>query len=318
MKIKAKYLLPVLSILGFIFASYTVVSSNQPMPVSEAVVKPATAPFKTYIAGSGLVEAQTRNIAVGTPLSGIVTQLPVKVGENVKAGALLFALDDREATAELAVKRADLEQARAQLQIAQAGLQDAQSLRRLAAAVTDKRAISSEELLRRGNAESVAKAQLAGAVATVAQAEAAVAGAQTTLERLRVRAPVDGQVLQVNIRPGEFAQAGGQNTDLLVLGNLEQLHVRVDIDENDAWRFDPRGKAVAYLRGNRDFKVALQLAYVEPFVVPKKSLTGDSSERVDTRVLQVLYSFDRKLLPVYVGQQMDVFIEAQNGEGASL
>jgi HlyD family secretion protein len=46
-------------------------------------------------------------------------------------------------------------------------------------------------------------------------------------------------------------------------------------------------------------------------VVPKKSLTGDSSERVDTRVLQLLYSFDPKSLKnVYVGQQMDVFIEA--------
>jgi len=44
--------------------------------------------------------------------------------------------------------------------------------------------------------------------------------------------------------------------------------------------------------------------------VPKRSLTGDSTERVDTRVLQVLYRFDRGDLPVYVGQQMDVFVEA--------
>ena len=49
---------------------------------------------------------------------------------------------------------------------------------------------------------------------------------------------------------------------------------------------------------------------VEPYVVPKKSLTGESTERVDTRVLQVLYSFSTDDLPVYVGQQMDVFIEA--------
>jgi hypothetical protein len=90
------------------------------------------------------------------------------------------------------------------------------------------------------------------------------------------------------------------------------VHVRVDIDENDAWRFNKNSKAVAYLRGNRDFKVDLSLAYVEPYVVPKKSLTGDSNERVDTRVLQALYRFDRKQLPIYVGQQMDVFIEAQD------
>ena len=56
---------------------------------------------------------------------------------------------------------------------------------------------------------------------------------------------------------------------------------------------------------------------VEPFVVPKKSLTGDNSERVDTRVLQVIYECDpapdgaaddaRRL---FVGQQVDVSIEA--------
>ena len=49
----------------------------------------------------------------------------------------------------------------------------------------------------------------------------------------------------------------------------------------------------------------------EPYVVPKKSLTGGSTERVDTRVLQALYSFDHGQLPAYVGQQVDVFIEAK-------
>ena len=48
---------------------------------------------------------------------------------------------------------------------------------------------------------------------------------------------------------------------------------------------------MAYLRGNRDFKAELTFAYVEPYVIPKHSLTGGSTERVDTRVLQVVYSF---------------------------
>jgi hypothetical protein len=49
---------------------------------------------------------------------------------------------------------------------------------------------------------------------------------------------------------------------------------------------------------------------VEPYVVPKRSLTGESTERVDTRVLQVLYRFDPAAMKVYVGQQVDVFVEA--------
>ena len=48
----------------------------------------------------------------------------------------------------------------------------------------------------------------------------------------------------------------------------------------------------------------------EPYVVPKQSLTGDSTERVDTRVLQVIFSFTRGELPIFVGQQMDVFVDA--------
>ncbi|MDI1276088.1 HlyD family efflux transporter periplasmic adaptor subunit [Methylobacter sp.] len=316
---QVKYTLPILAAVGFLFAAYTVVNSNKPIPVAPAVAPPASAPFKSFIAGAGIVEAKSQNIAIGTPLSGIVKTLAVKVGDKVKAGAPLFYLDDRDTRAELAVKHADLAKAQAGINEANASLKDTQSLSNLAEAVTDRRAISSEELLRRRNALLINAAKLDSAKALVQQAEAALATTQTTLARLVVQAPVDGEVLQVNIRPGEFAQAGALTTPLLVLGNMDQLHVRVDIDENDAWRFDKNSKAVAFLRGNRNFKTDLIPAYVEPYVVPKKSLTGDSTEQVDTRVLQALYSFDRSQLPVYVGQQMDVFIEAKDyaGDGGS-
>ncbi|MFZ2171858.1 MAG: HlyD family efflux transporter periplasmic adaptor subunit [Methylococcaceae bacterium] len=307
-----KYTLPLLAVAGFLFAAYTVINSNQPVPVAKAVIEPASAPFKVFIAGAGIVEAQSRNIDIGTPLPEIVKTVAVKVGVKVRAGAPLFYLDDRDTRAVLAIKLADLVKAKADVTVAKATFTDAKSLSDLAEAVKDRRAISTEELLRRRNAMLIAKARLESAQALVKQAEASVADTETTLSRLVVCAPIAGEVLQVNIRPGEFAQAGFLNTPLLVLGNLDQLHVRVDIDENDAWRFNKKSKAVAFLRGNRSFKVDLRLAYVEPYIVPKKSLTGDSNERVDTRVLQALYRFDRKQLPIYVGQQMDVFIEAQN------
>jgi RND family efflux transporter MFP subunit len=305
-----KYTLPLLAVAGIAFAIFTVINSNQPTPIASAVTEPASAPFKTFIAGAGIVEAQSQNIAIGTPLPGIIKIVTVSVGDKIKKGNPLFYMDDRETRATLAIKQADLSKAKAEVEIAKATFNDSKSLSDMAEAVIDRRAISAEELLRRHNAMLITKARLESSLALVQQAEANVAETQTTLKRLVILAPVDGDVLQVNIRPGEFAQAGSLNTPLLVIGNLEQVHVRVDIDENDAWRFDKKNKAVAFLRGNRNFSVNLQLEYVEPYVVPKKSLTGDSSERVDTRVLQALYSFDRKQLPIYVGQQMDVFIEA--------
>ncbi len=308
--IKFNYKLPLLATVGLGFAIFTVINSNKPTPIAPAVTEPASAPYKSFIAGSGIVEAQSRNIEIGTPLPGIVKTLNVKVGDKVKAGAALFSIDDRDTRATLAIKQADLTKAKADLLIAKATLEDARTLNNLATAVTDRRAISAEELLKRHNTVSIAQARVESAHAFIQQAEANLADTQTTLNRLTILAPVAGDVLQVNIRPGEFAQAGSVNPALLMLGNLDQVHVRVDIDENDAWRFDKTRKAVAFLRGNRSFEVNLELAYVEPYVIPKKSLTGDSNERVDTRVLQALYRFDRKQLPIFVGQQMDVFIEA--------
>ena len=305
-----KITLPLLALAGLGFGIYSVVNGNKPVPVAPAVVEPAQAPFKTYIAGAGIIESKNRNVVIGAALPGIVKSLNVKVGDRVKTGAVLFTIDDRDAQANLTMKRADLELARAAVDEATASLADVEVLRKLAESVTDRRAISTEELERRRNAVLIAKARLDSAKARVLQAQSQVEAVETTLERLNVRAPMDGEILQVNIRPGEFAMAGPTSTPMLVMGNLDQLHVRVDIDENDAWRFHPNGKAVAYLRGNRDFSTPLTLAYVEPYVVPKRSLTGDSTERVDMRVLQALYQFDRKKLNAFVGQQVDVFIEA--------
>ena len=61
--------------------------------------------------------------------------------------------------------------------------------------------------------------------------------------------------------------------------------------------FEPEAPAVASIRGNPQFKTDLAFEYVEAYVVPKRSLTGDSTERVDTRVMQVVYSFKRGMLP---------------------
>ena len=115
--------------------------------------------------------------------------------------------------------------------------------------------------------------------------------------------------MQVNVRPGEFVGAPPSQA-LMVLGHSAKLHVRVDVDEHDIPRFRKDTPAVASPRGSPDVKYPLKFVRVEPFVVPKKSLTGDTTERMDTRVLQVIYALDSTgRPPVYVGQQTDVFID---------
>jgi multidrug resistance efflux pump len=147
------------------------------------------------------------------------------------------------------------------------------------------------------------------ALAQIKLAEAQIKQTQTDIDRTLVRAPVDGEVLQVNVRPGEYVGTPPSQA-LVVLGNSHQLHIRVDVDEHDIPRFRKDTAATASPRGRPDLHYPLKFVRVEPFVVPKKSLTGDNTERVDTRVLQVIYALDKTDKPaVYVGQQMDVFID---------
>jgi len=117
------------------------------------------------------------------------------------------------------------------------------------------------------------------------------------------------RVLQVNVRPGEFVgAAAGQS--IIVLGTVGRLHVRVDIDENDIARFKPGMKGTASPRGEPNARFPISFIRVDPYVIPKKSLTGGNTERVDTRVLQVIYAIDVPDSSLYVGQQLDVSLDA--------
>jgi hypothetical protein len=87
--------------------------------------------------------------------------------------------------------------------------------------------------------------------------------------------------------------------------------VRVDVDERDIPRFQPGAKAVAYPRGSFRRALALRFVRVEPLAISKKALTGENTERVDTRVLQVIYAIEPGQPNVYVGQQLDVFLRSE-------
>jgi len=263
------------------------------------MIAPAESPFPTFVAGAGIVEASTENIAIGTPLAGIAADIYVGVGSQVRRGDPLFSLDSRATRAELLVRRAAVD-------VADVRLADAENEFARVRSLGD--AISVKERDQRRYAAMLAQTQLA-----LARAE--LRSTETDLARMTVRAPVDGEVLQLKLHPGEFAAAGAGAQPLLLLGTVEPMNVRVDVDENDAWRVEHSARAMAFLKGNATIKTPLEFVRLEPYVVPKRALTGESTERVDTRVLQAIYRFERGDLPIYVGQQMHVFIEAVGHTG---
>jgi multidrug resistance efflux pump len=283
-------------------------------------------------------------------LPGVVSEVMVKVDDIVKPGQPLFRLDDRQAKAELkaaeaklavvqaqleryknAPRKEDLPPAEALVKETTARLSEAETAWARAQRLLERGSISQSDYDRDRYAYSVAVAtrdkavaelarlkagswdkEIAIAEAEVFSARAMVEASSVTLERHTAKAFVPARVLQVKIRPGEFA-GQNNNSPLIILGDTGTLHVRVDIDEQDLDRFEPGTKAYAYLRGRSEPVYPLTAYRVEPYVVPKRNLTGENSERIDTRVLQVIYSMPENIKngELYVGQQMDVFIEAK-------
>jgi multidrug efflux pump subunit AcrA (membrane-fusion protein) len=351
-----KLALPLLAAGMLVFAIYHVVLAQQEPPSAVPPVEPPRTPFGRTVAGAGIVEAETENIAIAAPLPGVILKVYVpveKVGQIVKKGDPLFLVDNRALLAQLKYQEANLQAAQAQLakleaqprpeevppseaavltaQYNQAVLQDladrnAELVRSKAVADLDHR---QSQLSARAAAHQLAQAKAnlallkagawepdkAIARANVALAKAQLEQIQTDLDRVLVRAPCDGKVLQVNVRPGEYVSTPPSQA-LVVLGSVHNLHIRVDIDEHDIPRaqrlFATSVPAVASPRGDPGQKIALAFVRVEPYVVPKKSLTGDNTERVDTRVLQVIYRLGRNEPGWYVGMQVDVFLNAES------
>lgn len=356
------YTIPILAIAGMGMAAFTVVKSSKPQIALPPVSEPPSTPFSSSVAGSGIIEPSTQNIALGTPVPGVVTSVRVKAGDAVNAGDILFTLDDREIRATLAVRQAALASKQASLNVAKARLEalkayprpesippaqakvaeieallkDAEDQFAKWENVPDRRAVSEDivnqkrfavitqrarldaakadlDLVKAGTFKpelDAASAQIDEAQAAVAAAAADIDAANVELDRRVIKSSITGSVLQVNVRPGEFAQAGPLSTPLMILGGAAPLHVRVDVDENEAWRVGAGKDAVAFLRGNSQFQANLKFVRFEPYIVPKKSLTGESTERVDTRVLQIIFAVGNADFPMFVGQQVDVYIEA--------
>jgi HlyD family secretion protein len=354
-----KWILPALAIVMLAFGIGHAFYIQKAEPESPPPVPPNSTPFGDTVAGEGIVEpnneaSTTSSISIGSQLSGVVTKIPVHIGQTVATGDLLFELDKRATEADRKVRQAQVVQA--QMSLRELELQpraetvppsealvvaaEATSKQQkdeydrakgafAKGATTPEALISAEQTYYNGVAQlAQAKANLlllkagaweadkAVARAAVETAKAQVDQDKTTLELMDVRAPVDGTILQINVRPGEYVSTSGSQT-LITMGNLAPLHVRVSVDEEDIPRLKLTGPARAKIRGDvAQEEIPMYFVRVEPYVVPKVSLTGLNTERVDTRVVQLIYAInpDHKLIKdkkVLVGQLVDVFIDAR-------
>lgn len=316
--------------------------TTAPNPPASTTLGPET------VAGLGEIQSPGEAVSVGAPIAGVVRRVHVATGHRVKEGDPLFAVDDRSLRAQLAVSLSALAAAEARLDKLRAGtrpedippalarrdaarvaVERARELLSRGESLSSEGAMSVEELRARSFAVRVAEAELLEAGAHLLRLEAGTWGPDITvaererdlarseaeqleveIDRLTVRAPADATVLRVDVREGEYVQPGDTHRSPVTLAREGDFEVRVQVDEEDATRVEPGAAAEGFVRSRDRTRIDLEFVRIEPRVVPKVSITGATTERVDTRVLFVVYRVLGTPPRVYAGQKLDVFIKA--------
>ncbi|MBM4112133.1 MAG: HlyD family efflux transporter periplasmic adaptor subunit [Phycisphaerae bacterium] len=337
----------VLAAVGVIVAIVAVFASRRQPEIPPPARVPPVSPYESSIAASGLVEAQSRNVEIAPPENGLLREVLVEVGDPVKAGTPVLRMDSRILQAQLEEAKAAVEVASSELSMlenkprpervavleqtlaaAEARLEDAKSnferVRRASEndAARPQELTTAKFLLEARQAErDQASAELAMEKAGTWEPDLAVARAQrdsaaarvrsldSQIDRFTVRSPIDGTVLKRSNEPGEYVSAA--TTVPLVIGDVSTLRVRARVDEADTPFLRQGAKAMARLRGLGSSEIPLRMLRIEPLAMPKTDLTNMPSERVDTRVVEVLFEVEPvEGLTLYPGVLVDVFIEA--------
>ena len=303
-----------LALAGILGVTLLVLRLRKPLPPPVPLVEPSRAPYEDSVGARGMVEAVDENVRIAPILPGLIEEVLVKVGDRVNKGDPLFRQDTRDAEAKVSNQKAQVGLLEAKVREAEVLLADRQDSFQRTDKLRSKDVMSEDDRLRKYYALRSAESALATTKADLEVAKAQLAQAEVNLDLLTVRAPRAGDILRVDLRAGEYAPvppADPVNNPSLLLGETRHLQLRADVDEDSASRVVPGAPAVAFIKGMRSDPIPLRFVRIEPYVTTKRSLTGESSERVDTRVLQVIYQFDQSRVPVYVGQQMDVFIQGR-------
>jgi multidrug efflux pump subunit AcrA (membrane-fusion protein) len=338
-----KNVLATLGVLGLLFAVWFSFSKGKlPTVNANQITMPASSPFVHNISGIGFVEANSKNINIGSFEPGIVQKVLVKEGDHVEAKSPLFELDTRTAVMQVAIDDQEVKALEQSVEAAKATLGYAEDLynrdKQLKEGVKSRSDIKKVEF-----DYKKALADLNGQKIKFEQARNKYTLSLIALDKLIIKAPVAGMILKTNLVEGEYISNTSQ-TPIIIMGSLKPLFVRVQIDENDVWRFEKGSKAVGFLRSNSRVSYPLTLVRFEPYALPKSQLSGDSRELVDTRIVELVYkieanenSGDRAESPakdaskdadkdvskdtnkdvgasdtmdaILIGQQMDVFIE---------
>jgi membrane fusion protein, multidrug efflux system len=191
------------------------------LPVS--VTHPLTEHITTWDEYSGRFVA-VKSVEVRPRVSGFIDKVNFTDGAIVKAGDLLFTIDQRPFAIALESAKAEVARAEAQVKVTNADVERAKPL-------VGTNAISGRDFEQRAANLAVAQAQLQ-------VAKAAEKAAQLNFEWTEVRAPIDGRISDKKVNEGNLVNGGSGNTTLLAtIVSLDPIQFLFEVSERDYLRY---------------------------------------------------------------------------------
>lgn len=309
-------------------------------------------PEGDWLGGLGVIEPARPESRLAPAASGRIARIAVTEGERVRAGTVLVELELGAEQAALAAAEAEVLVAQAELARTRRGLrpEEREALERDARAAEARAELSEgvverlrlaasgggvsvDELHRaerqaaadRATAEGSSARRRAGQRgrredvllnrARLAAAEARRDQARANLERRRIVAPIDGEVLEVLFRVGEYVTPGGAEP-VVVMGDTERLRARIDIDERDVARVGAGAEAIVVVDALPGRRLSARVVEIGRRMGRKNVRTDEPTERLDTKILEVVVELESNE-SLIVGQRVMGYV-APRAEEADL
>lgn len=285
-------------------------------------------PEGDFVGALGIVEPREPETRLSPAVAGRVAVVHVAEGQTVEAGALLVELESGPEQAALAAAEAEVAVASASLARSRRGLraEDLDAIARESEAAAARAQLSDgvvtrletaaqrgaatgDELERARRQAEADRASLAAArarelggrsgrredvlvaTAQLRAAEARRDQARAALERLRIVAPVGGEILEIRNRVGEYV-VPSPTEPLVVLGDTSRLRARLDVDERDVARVQLGAEAIVRVDAfpGRDFRG--RVVELGQRMGRKVLRTDEPTERIDTKILETVVELE--------------------------
>ena len=189
------------------------------------------------IVANGKIQPKTE-VKISADVSGEIIELLVEDGDSVSKGQLLLKINPDIYYSTIERLEASVNSAKAQLSQSEASLLEKDKSHKRNQRLWDKKAISESEYESSEIAYKIALANKQSAEFSVKSAEASLKEANENLTKTQIYSPIEGIVTKLNIELGERVVGTAQmtGTEIMRIANLNNMEVKVDVNENDIVR----------------------------------------------------------------------------------